>query len=109
MVGIMPEYAIASFDPEPAAVWAFVSRTSGCGIGLRRWGHSTLLCTRGVEERLPSVRGQITVSLDLEGARVTFEDDGVPIPGGTRENIELCTYRFAAALGFDGSAVAIVS
>jgi hypothetical protein len=109
MIGIVPEHGLPTFDKqESASVWAFVTRSSGCGFGLRRWGPSTLLCYRGGEVRLPPLRGRVTCKLDFGDKTLSFYDDGVLIEDAVIEDLELCSYRFAAAVGFDGSSVALI-
>jgi hypothetical protein len=109
MVGIVPEHGLPTFDQqESASVWAFVTRSSGCGFGLRRWGPSTLLCYRGGEVRLPPLRGRVTCKLDFGDKTLSFYDEGVLIEDAVIEDLELCSYRFAAAVGFDGSSVALI-
>lgn len=109
MVGVVPEHELDDFLDEPAgSVWAFVTRSSGTGYGLRRWGQTTLLCSRRIEIRLPPTSSRVTCELDLARRTLTFEDDGQPIPGGIVEDLDPCTYRLAAAVGSDGASVTLI-
>jgi len=108
MIGIVPEAQVEDNSiGAPDSVWAFVTPQSGCGIGLRRWGNSTILCHRGSETRLGATSSRISCILDRDDRTLTFEDDGGPIEGARIENIDDTDYRFAAAVGHGQSRVTL--